>query len=167
MSACCDTGLTAFSKSEIILTVKKMLKKLLFIAALFAASPAQANEQQIQCLAQNAYFEAGNQGTSGMQAVTNVVMNRVKDKRFPNTPCKVIKQRTRKSCQFSWVCANLKVKDRSLYDRSVAIVRQVYYNKIPDNTNGALYFHERRYRPYWSYKMKLTIRVGDHKFYRG
>jgi len=50
------------------------------------------DKRQIQCLAENAYFEAGNQSTKGKIAVTNVVMNRVEDKRFPKTPCEVAEQ---------------------------------------------------------------------------
>ena len=44
------------------------------------------------CLAKNMYFEARNQGLAGQLAVSLVVMNRVKDERFPNTICGVIEQ---------------------------------------------------------------------------
>ena len=52
----------------------------------------QAKLQEVQCLAKNMYYEARSQGTAGKIAVTNVVLNRVKDKRFPNTICEVIQQ---------------------------------------------------------------------------
>ena len=39
------------------------------------------------CLAKNMYYEARNQGTAGVLAVTAVVFNRVNDPRFPNTIC--------------------------------------------------------------------------------
>lgn len=38
---------------------------------------------QLECLALNAYHEARGEGERGMIAVTNVVLNRVKDNRFP------------------------------------------------------------------------------------
>ena len=74
------------------------------------------NPTQAVCLADNVYFEARNQGTAGWSAVISVTLNRVKDKRFPNTVCEVVKQGpTRESwkkngtyypikhrCQFSW-----------------------------------------------------------------
>ena len=47
---------------------------------------------QVSCLADNVYFEARNQGTAGWSAVISVTLNRVKDKRFPNTVCEVVKQ---------------------------------------------------------------------------
>ena len=71
------------------------------------------------CLALNTYHEAKNQSMIGQIAVAEVVMNRVQDKRFPNSVCEVVKQGpTRPSwedpkkeypikhrCQFSWYCA--------------------------------------------------------------
>ena len=69
------------------------------------------------CLAQNIYFEAGNQPLAGKLAVAHVVRNRVEDSQFPDTYCGVIYQ-TKKwrtswtgnqvpvlgMCQFSWFC---------------------------------------------------------------
>ena len=47
---------------------------------------------QAKCLADNMYFEARNQGTAGIIAVSNVVLNRVKSKDYPNTICEVVRQ---------------------------------------------------------------------------
>ena len=75
------------------------------------------DKKEITCLAKNMYFEARNQGLAGQLAVSLVVMNRVKDERFPNTICGVIEQGPiskwwlkekgkivpiRNRCQFSW-----------------------------------------------------------------
>ena len=97
-------------------------------AVLFPASVAssdQADDRAAECLAKNMYYEARNQGTAGVLAVTAVVFNRVNDSRFPNTICEVVYQgptreswKTRKTldkndavyypiknrCQFSWYC---------------------------------------------------------------
>lgn len=123
------------------------------------------DQQQIKCLAKNIYFEAGNQSLTGKIAVANVVINRVKSKGFPETPCKVIYQKTGKTCQFSWVCQNKKIRDFNLYQESHRIAQFVYKTK-QDITNGALFFHSIRSRPSWSYKFKMTARIGDHIFYR-
>ena len=40
---------------------------------------------EIECLTLNMYHEARNQGTAGLLAVSNVVLNRVQDERFPDT----------------------------------------------------------------------------------
>ena len=42
------------------------------------------------CLAKNVYFEARNQPLAGQLAVVSVTINRVNDKRFPNTICGVV-----------------------------------------------------------------------------
>ena len=47
---------------------------------------------QAKCLADNMYFEARNQGTAGIIAVSNVVLNRVKSKMYPNNICEVVRQ---------------------------------------------------------------------------
>ena len=44
---------------------------------------------QATCLAENVYHESRNQGTAGWSAVISVTLNRVKDKRFPNTICEL------------------------------------------------------------------------------
>ena len=43
------------------------------------------------CLALNTYHEAKNQSMIGQIATAQVVMNRVADKRYPNTVCGVVK----------------------------------------------------------------------------
>lgn len=143
-----------------------MFKKILLGLALsLFPLTAHANEKQVQCLAQNAYHEARGQGNAGMEAVTSVVLNRVHDPRFPKTPCAVIHQRTKQSCQFSWVCSNRTIRDKQAYQQALASVRRVYYNEVADRTGGAVYFHERSWRG--GKKLKLTARIGDHSFYRG
>ena len=72
----------------------KVLGVLLVIAILLIASKAFAlgEDRQRTCLAQNIYFEAGNQPFSGKLAVANVVLNRVESSQFPDTICEVVKQ---------------------------------------------------------------------------
>ena len=60
--------------------------------------------EALMCMALNIYHEAKNQSMLGQIAVGQVVMNRVEDRRFPNTVCEVVKQRKRGVCQFSWFC---------------------------------------------------------------
>ena len=48
--------------------------------------------KQRECLARNIYFEARNEPFAGQFAVAMVTLNRVHDKQFPNTICKVVYQ---------------------------------------------------------------------------
>jgi spore germination cell wall hydrolase CwlJ-like protein len=123
------------------------------------------DERQIHCLARNAYFEAGNQTDKGMIAVTNVVMNRVEDGRFPRTPCAVINQRTSRVCQFSWVCEGKKsVRNMEIFRRARAAAERVYLEETPDVTHGSLFYHANYVNPRWN--LQRVTRIGAHIFYR-
>jgi len=85
---------------------------------------------QLFCMASNIYFESRAEGEQGKQAVAHVVQNRIKDPKFPKTPCAVIQEGRhfeswktrgqemapeqrqyiprRNQCQFSWYCDGLK-----------------------------------------------------------
>lgn len=124
------------------------------------------DRKQIQCLAENAYFEAGNQSKRGKIAVTNVVMNRVEDKRFPKTPCGVVYQRTKRVCQFSWVCEGKKrIRSMEQYAEAKQVALDVYLNNVGDVTNGAKFYHADYVNPGWN--LRRVKKIGDHIFYRG
>ena len=57
-----------------------------------AIQTQQVPDRAPECLALNMYHEARGQGTAGLFAVSAVVLNRVNDKRFPNSVCEVIEQ---------------------------------------------------------------------------
>jgi len=78
-----------------------MIREVAFAGILFASSPvnvitgppaAFVDSRSTECLAMNMYHEARNQGSAGLLAVSAVVLNRVKDPKFPNTICEVIEQ---------------------------------------------------------------------------
>jgi spore germination cell wall hydrolase CwlJ-like protein len=48
--------------------------------------------EMLTCLALNVYHESKNQSIIGQYAVAQVTLNRVKDERFPNNICDVVKQ---------------------------------------------------------------------------
>ena len=130
------------------------------------------DKQQIKCLADNAYFEAGNQTETGMIAVSNVVMNRTKHSdSFGKTPCSVINQKVEEHCQFSWVCYNKSSehKDPTVYHKTYEIAQNVYLNNTSDVTNGATFYHAEYVDPDWSHNKKLikTAKIGLHIFYKG
>lgn len=120
------------------------------------------DNEQVRCIARNIYFEAGGEPHAGKVAVASVVINRTKSKKFPSTACAVIHQRG----QFSWVPRKPAIKSNSLYEKCLTIARDVYYNKVRDNTAGALFFHATHARPGWSNKKSRTTRIGGHVFYR-
>lgn len=121
---------------------------------------------QIDCLAENIYYEARSQSRDGQLAVALVTMNRVKYK-FSNSICSVVKQRTVKVCQFSWKCESHSKPEPKLYNRvrEVALYTYLNYGMIKDITKGATYYHADYVNPGWK-NLKQTTKIGKHIFYR-
>lgn len=121
---------------------------------------------QIDCLAQNIYYEAGNQGHDGQLAVALVTMNRVQHG-FSNSICSVVKQKTNDVCQFSWKCQKTKSPDPGLYREVQRVALYVYlnYGQIDDITHGATYYHADYVKPQWD-MLKKTVKIGQHIFYK-
>ena len=124
---------------------------------------------EIDCLAKNIYFEAGNQDDNGKIAVALVTMNRVSSGKFPGNVCSVVKEKTAKVCQFSWWCdgKSHKIQARSVYNKSQQVAMYVYlnYGKVTDITKGATFYHANYVSPGWS-NLKKTISIGQHIFYK-
>ena len=68
--------------------------------------------KSLECLAMNIYFETKAASLADAMAVSDVVMNRVYSRHFPNNICDVVYQAVkhengtpkRNQCQFSWYC---------------------------------------------------------------
>jgi len=151
--------------------MKKLFTALATSIILILSTPAiaetSAHSQQIECLARNAYFEARGEGRAGIEAVTHVVINRTKQPKWPSTPCGVIYQRSRGSCQFSWVCTRNSIRDQRLYSYCRDLVTRIYMERPYDPTRGATFFHGVSVPGYWfRNNLRVTYRSGGHIFYR-
>ena len=128
------------------------------------------------CLALNIYFEArGEPDVFAMAAPAPVVLNRVKDNRYPNDICAVVKQSKtyrgnpiRNQCQFSWYCDGRSDRplDRNAFEFSVFIASLVLTGRIEDVTHGATHYHADYVNPQWAIVKTLTAKIGSHLFYR-
>jgi spore germination cell wall hydrolase CwlJ-like protein len=124
-------------------------------------------KKQVDCLAENIYFEAAYEPTDGKIAVAMVTLNRVQDPRYPKDICSVVKQRVKSTCQFSWYCeSGKKIQNSSAYNqaRKVALLVYANYEKMPDVSRGALFYHADYVNPRW--KLEKTIVIGRHIFYK-
>lgn len=126
------------------------------------------NPAELQCMAENIYFEAGNQSLAGKVAVGHVVLNRMRQSNYPNTACGVISQKIGDTCMFSWRCeSNKSVVDNSLWKQS----KQVAFDLLSrdrkdliDITEGATHFHNSQVNPRW--KLRRVAKIDDHMFYK-
>ena len=142
-------------------------------------------DEQTICLAQNIYHEARGEIVEGQIAVSNVVINRVKSKQFPNDICSVVYQRNQIEiidkvlkllripafCQFSWTCdpiSNDSYKDSESWKNSQSLAREIVQGMHDDLTNGAThYFNPMKVpTPHWANVYKKTIVIGNHHFYK-
>ena len=143
-----------------VIEKEKIVKKPVYLSA--------HDRKHIECMAVNTFFEAGHEPYKGRIAVNNVVLNRVKDDRFPKTPCAVINQRARGVCQFSWKCEGGKrIGDWAAYRKAKEIAENVYLGNYGDVTKGAQFYHADYVRPSWGRVFDRTTKIGAHIFYRG
>jgi spore germination cell wall hydrolase CwlJ-like protein len=115
------------------------------------------NDQEVQCLAKNIYFEARGESLRGMRAVAQVTINRVNDYRWPDTICQVVYQRS----QFSWTAKKVKITDIKLYKIAEDLAYEVLNNPLKNFPHT--HFHAVYVNPGWKYKNK--VKIGNHIFY--
>ena len=157
---------------------------------LFVANVAQAQAQaqnvnlydkeeypQAYCMALNIYYEARGSNLADRAATADVVWNRVKDTRYPNTVCEVVKQglqdsngnMIRNKCQFSWYCdgKNDNPQNEDLWvDAQLLAYQMVHQDKYRGITEGATHYHATYVNPRWARSLQLVGRIGAHIFYR-
>ena len=145
----------------------------LFATSIFASSPlTKKSKKELNCLAQNIYFEARGETSTGQLAVAMVTMNRVRSKRFPNTVCSVVWQKR----QFSWTHDGK--SDRPTDKKAWKLAQQIaefVYNKYDvyknlsngalDITRGALHYYAPKLAdPTWAQSKEVTRQIGGHLF---
>ena len=142
------------------------------LSAAVAQPMSKAQKKELNCLAQNVYFEARGEKPVGQLAVAMVTMNRVESRRFPNSVCNVVWQRR----QFSWTHDGK--SDRPTDKKAWMLAKQIanfIYNKYTDYSaisNGALdltqgalhYYAPDLADPYWAESKDVTRKIGGHLF---
>lgn len=115
-------------------------------------------------LADVMWCEAVSEGRVGMLAVANVVMNRVNDRRFPNTIEEVVHQRHQFECIQNGKRGDF--KDRT-YRETFSLALEFLDGKTPRITTANHYYADWIPEvPYWSDPSKRLGKIGRHVFYR-
>ena len=154
---------------------------LLMFLLLFPSTVKASDENgDTFCLAQNIYFEAGNQPLAVKIAVAHVVLNRLEHKSYPNNVCGVVYQAKlretwagnmipiRKQCQFSWYCDGKSDEplDTKTWLEVLRIARDIQDGAWADITEGATHYHATRVNPYWADSLNETVVINEHIFYK-
>lgn len=130
------------------------------------------------CLALNIYHEARGSSYADQVAVSDVVLNRVKDTRYPNTICEVVKQANRRwdgslvkgKCSFSWYCdgkSDWPMEKESFIKAQSLALKMWTFGEYRGITEGATHYHADYIEgPNWVKEMQLVGRIGSHIYYR-
>ncbi len=133
-------------------------------------SEAEDFLRQKRCLAQAVYYESGNERTSGQLAVAEVIINRVKDHRYPNTVCDVVFQGATRTtgCQFTFTCdgAMRRVPESKRWNKANRVASHVMMGLNEYKTSGATHYHATYVNPVWNSGLIRTTKIGAHIFYR-
>lgn len=131
---------------------------------------AEKTQSELDCLAEAVYYEARSEGVRGQLAVAEVVMNRVRDSRYPNTICEVVfqGQYRQTGCQFTFTCdGSRRHKPYGLsWDRARAVALHASLGLNRAVTKEATHYHTDYVNPYWKAGLVETTVIGTHIFYR-
>jgi spore germination cell wall hydrolase CwlJ-like protein len=128
---------------------------------------------EVQCLAENIYFESASESFEGKLAVAQVTLNRVNSGKFPSTVCGVVKQKDIINgvmvCQFSWFCSQAynMVKNKYQWEESVLVAKKALTSEIAHDTlhrEKAMYYHANYVKPNWN--LPRITQIGNHIFYK-
>ncbi len=126
--------------------------------------------RDLECLTQAVYYEARGEGSDGMRAVAQVVLNRVRHPAFPKSVCGVVFQGAarRTGCQFSFTCDGSMRGgvNRAAWNRARDIASKALSGTVYAGVGNATHFHTTAIAPVWRNSLIRVGQVGSHLFYR-
>jgi spore germination cell wall hydrolase CwlJ-like protein len=135
-------------------------------AARFSAAPASERT----CLARAVYYEARGEPAEGQIAVAQVILNRARSKKWPNSICGVVNQGVERGekCQFSFSCnTHISPPSGVMWDEAQliadqALAGQAWLRELMEATH----YHTTSVAPIWRLGLVQQATIGTHIFYR-
>lgn len=138
-------------------------------------APIAVDEDDVRLLAATMWAEARSEGADGMRAVAHVIVNRIGDRFGDDLETVILAPRqfsawnigdpnrplARNPERYATGGANLET-----WTLAQQIAREVLSGQSVDPTNGALFYHTRTIRPWWSRYGEDARTIGAHVFYR-
>ena len=132
-------------------------------------------DAEILTLARTLYGEARGEPEKGIEAVANVILNRVKSNRYPKTIAKVCLQRQQFSCWNSndpnfRIIKDLRPGSDATFDMIFKIATTAVLGDLPSVVGDALFYHAEGITPSWVRKSPgatLVAKIGHHLFWTG
>ena len=134
----------------------------------------------LTCLAQTIFWEGRSESNIAQIAISQVVMNRVNDHRFPDTVCGVVTEGIRykwnnklveNQCAFSFYCDGQK-EDTSFDPKAYEWAEDIAWGILDgdltfiDVTECATHYHADYVSPAWADAFTKTVCIDTHCFYR-
>lgn len=124
-----------------------------------------------KCLATAIYFEARGEELKGQAAVAQVILNRVRNPKYPGSICGVVYQNRDwfNRCQFSFACDGTPdlVVDRRAFGLAKDVAMAVTAGKIfLSEVASSTHYNATYVEPYWARSMQRMTQIGSHIFYR-
>ena len=145
--------------------------------------PSNSLDRETECMAVAIYYEARGEALLGRIAVAQVILNRVKSTKYPNTVCGVVFQNAswRDRCQFSFACDGASDTPRhpqawaearelaakiSCGTSCIDVVRDALpLTRLERAVQRATHYHADYVAPGWSRKLERAGKIGRHIFY--
>jgi N-acetylmuramoyl-L-alanine amidase len=142
-------------------------------AAHWQVAAAQRRELDLQCLAENIYFEARGEPLDGQRAVAEVTLNRTRSPYFPHTICAVVHEtqwdplRRRFVAHFSWTeLGALSEPTGPAWKQAMTVASAAYDDTYMPVVPHALFYHATSIRPDWARTKTAVATIGNHIFYQ-
>ena len=157
---------------------KCMKRNLLLFAILFGVAVFQLRADGFlgsydrQIVATCLVLEAGGEGTEGMQAVLNVILNRA-DGSLHRMTSETVKTGAfscmssvwkRSEPDFSPLIQRAETQSRA-YEQAMNLISLMEEGFLRDNTYGATHYHTMDIHPYWADSLHYLTTIGNHIFY--
>ncbi len=146
----------------------------MLFALLFSGRNADApayDARDLDILARTIWGEARGEGSEGMQAVANVIMNRYAQRpRYGSTVRGVCQRPYQFSCWNAGDPNRLKVQsvnaDDPQFKTALEIAAIALSGTLADITGGANHYHADSVSPSWAAAGQKVAQIGVHEFYK-
>jgi len=155
-----------------------MKRNLLLLTVLFGIAVFQVqadgylDSYDRQIVATCLVLEAGGEGTEGMQAVLNVILNRADgylNRMVPET----VKYGAFSCMSSVWKCSEPDFSplvqraeaQSDAYEQAINLISLMEDGFLQDNTLGATHYHAAYIHPYWADSLHYLTTIGNHLFY--
>ena len=144
--------------------IENVIVALAWLATQPQAETVPSYESEVVCVAKAIYHEARGEPLAGQIRVGRVVINRMRDRRWPESACEVVYQ----PYQFEWTRNEPEIKEEDAFARSIYLASAVYNMVLMADykpKRPALYFfNPEKVQPIWARDLHHVTHIGGHLF---